>query len=115
MDSPLEGAGFELLVPLCIDAAGAGQMTAIYGAASPNDPCFRSGDRRFESALLQRRVMSERTVGRAAAGAAYGPSRRAAVRPRALGIAQVSDRLKLEFLAVFHFCERVSRRRPGSD
>jgi hypothetical protein len=32
LDSPLEGSGFELLVPLYIDAAGAGQMTATYGA-----------------------------------------------------------------------------------
>jgi hypothetical protein len=31
-DCPLEGSGFELLVPLYIDAAGAGQMTATYGA-----------------------------------------------------------------------------------
>jgi hypothetical protein len=31
-DSPLEGSGFELLVPLYIDAAGAGQMTSTYGA-----------------------------------------------------------------------------------
>ena len=40
MDSPLEGAGFELLVPLCIDAAGAGQMTAIYGARVSERPLF---------------------------------------------------------------------------
>jgi hypothetical protein len=39
-DSLLEGSGFELLVPLYIDAAGAGQMTAIYGARVSERPLF---------------------------------------------------------------------------
>jgi hypothetical protein len=50
VDSPLEEAGFELLVPLDIDAARAGQMTGNPSGKSPED---------LES-QLQRRLMKKR-------------------------------------------------------